>query len=873
MGPHNRSSDGTLLPNSSPRPSSGSTAGSHFEPAPELMDVSPSVNDIPPPQLSVAAPAVEVPPVDDKEALRSFITECGTAISADVDEINEIFEKLTKQLWIRSIEFLKENLARPDLGANIPFGLITEIRKRLKELSLQMQKRNANPSTEPSTLLIPAVKPDSGRLGELLPKQTICKDYRLADLHFVDREVAMKTLLCIHMQILDRRSGINAGAGDKIKYPLLESLFGMGKTTFAKKYLALVERFVLQLKKEVNSEEPGKVPTEHPRVIFRFRSEMRRILQLKEPENDSEESVSEEDVTFLGGFLSELHDARTLYLDCSTVNLADSKNRDANLVMLLTTALKKQWKLDIDRNKDFILILMDLVEEPVFIIFDEIGSTFVSAGNTQEEQRMIFFDFVSKYCTALSKISRVYYLLCGRAPFLYDVGIRPENTTAELQSSPGDFSRISLSPINKDSILEILQKTIVGETSLEVTLHNRYKDKLNINEIVEELYAKTGGHPRTILTRVKEADPLNDRFEAKELINDVRVALSKYREGIRKLFEKRSEVIDLTGFYHGTTPPVPLAYLATRIHAGYCEELTSTRLHIPPPIENYLLWHFLPFKDFVLSYEGTMNQKHCIDKSRVFEGVIVKWFESVFSDPSKTCGEILGEFCPKDSVLGNLRIHLDPKKTTDGLLIRQDGVCRLGSRTTSFRDFADSLKEYIRNETVNIYFPAEKSSTPDIFVLPPRGGSRIIHLIGVQVKCYDTSPTRIGKDTCLSEAEKLNDILIELREAVRRKPVLEVDTVQGILIMCATSDYTLCDFQDLQHKKSILWSHADLTRKGWENFEVLIFNLSTAELRKRFFDLAQSQATQYSAEMDARNADRANVSELIERIIAYRHRH
>ena len=84
------------------------------------------------------------------------------------------------------------------------------------------------------------IKPDSERLDQLLPSVT-CG----GELLFANRVEPMKKLLKIHLTYLIRRKNGLVG-GNKI-FPLLDSLYGMGKTTFSKKYLAMVERWVREI--------------------------------------------------------------------------------------------------------------------------------------------------------------------------------------------------------------------------------------------------------------------------------------------------------------------------------------------------------------------------------------------------------------------------------------------------------------------------------------------------------------------------------------------------------------------------------------------------------------------------------------------------
>lgn len=102
----------------------------------------------------------------------------------------------------------------------------------------------------------PKILPDSERVF-FLPEITHSKTDRVLALHFVNRDCAMKRLLRIHLSMHARRTQSKANAGADITFPLMNSVSGMGKTTFGWNYLAMVVRFIAGIRKTLEEGEKG----------------------------------------------------------------------------------------------------------------------------------------------------------------------------------------------------------------------------------------------------------------------------------------------------------------------------------------------------------------------------------------------------------------------------------------------------------------------------------------------------------------------------------------------------------------------------------------------------------------------------------------
>jgi hypothetical protein len=91
-----------------------------------------------------------------------------------------------------------------------------------------------------SWLMEPHVKPDSERLDELLPEFV---DISEENLYFVNRTDATLKLTRFHYYIHMRRRLSKTSGGGVQRFPLMDALFGSGKTTFSLKYLATLAQY------------------------------------------------------------------------------------------------------------------------------------------------------------------------------------------------------------------------------------------------------------------------------------------------------------------------------------------------------------------------------------------------------------------------------------------------------------------------------------------------------------------------------------------------------------------------------------------------------------------------------------------------------
>jgi len=400
---------------------------------------------------------------------------------------------------------------------------------------------------------LPKVKPDSQQVDKLLPPVSAISD----GMHFVGREPSMLQLLDIHWSLFAKRRK-RYGRTDQI--PLVDSVYGMGKTTFAVNYLAL---FASYLKKKKSLDK-------------RYSKE----------------------------FIDELSKARTLHIQLDDDLFGPNRSKDEvkrGFAEQLMKAARLNWGSTPPTSGDTVGILNQTIEwissiSPVFIVVDEIGSAAEEAGTSLVETRGYFMKFVKHCCRPMARQNRVYFALCGRAAFLSLVGLRPNSDY--IPGSPVTFVRVNLNPILPDHIMTILHKTKPSYD--EPTYFDCLMERgMNPEDFCSKLYDATGGHPRTLNFTLCKQDWFNIPPTDPEAINldDVYEVLNNYASYIRLLYDfaRSSSEIDLTAFISAEPKQPTFEYLATRIYAGFGLEKTKTTIFIMPTIMRVLDEYFLGY--------------------------------------------------------------------------------------------------------------------------------------------------------------------------------------------------------------------------------------------------------------------------------------
>jgi hypothetical protein len=613
--------------------------------------------------------------------------------------------------------------------------------------------------------------PDAQRRAELLPETV---DISNDELFFVNRNDSTKALLRVLKGYRTFRK--NKGAGSGIKLALVDSAYGMGKTSFCQKLLAL---------------------TGESDFGFTSRAEIE--------------------------FLAEIRKARTVLIRFSDGDLLNSMNREKVMINVIQDAWDTQFpEMKTDKPFNLLKALMKWIVSftPIFLILDEIGLAFVSPQLSLTEQRERFLGFLRKECVQMLMVENVYFVLCGRAPFLAHVGLRPGNEP-QATATPFGLERITLNPIRREYIMQILANTLKNSRSISDIIKDL--PGRDVAEYAKELYAATGGHPRSMLAILKtEAmDPRKRLRSSPFHLEEVRFFVQLYPIEMRELYDHhiRQSTVDLTEVstsnwdaYEQDKSPT-YEYLLSRLHGGHGMDVTRTQVFLPPPVERLLERLMLPLSDFLHRWsKRDLLLAH--DKGRDFESVICKWFECTFSNP-KRIGDVLQGFLPVDSVLSTVTLRartvhigrkiLSPKQSTEA-----DGIA------VALGPLAEELKTYTNQGTVDMYFPAPFSHSPDLIILPNATDGTFV--IGVAIKCLNSD--QAYSRTLIDDERNKFAILLEHMAAH--------GTYKGVLFICYTAP---CPEAYTNERASIAKS------AEYPDMEVVVWNLGSPESRRAFFGI------------------------------------
>jgi hypothetical protein len=668
------------------------------------------------------------------------------------------------------------------------------------------------------------IKPDSERVHEILIERT---KLSANEMHFVNREEPMLALLRVHIEhYVSRHFG---PGGARYQFPLMDSLFGMGKSTFASYFLALLERYISQTKSEFPSANPQPGEWDDA-VIEAIRSKLYPPTKL--PKLPS----------MVTACLDELRAARTVRIVFGKgALLGDHFTMISTFINESRVAIHETFGLNL-AGYTTIASFLAAIPKPVFIVLDEIGRAFLSPNMTNYESRKAFLNFVETVAIPLTDESGVYYLLCGKARFLWDVGVRatgnvPRGTMdAEvlkvdpIDASPGDFIRIHLNPIREARILEILTNTYVETGSVLDYIRRAYQERnLSPREIVAQLYELTGGHPRNLLAALNRPHALRPLpSEVSSLIlEDVIEAAKRWPDEIKTyLLDRRFDSdIDLEHEIDLGDRIANVLFLATRIHAGIGDDISSSAIFIMPPVLRYLEAHFVPYVQFIRGIKNDLRSNPVgYPKALQFERVVIKWFQAVFPvDNVRNCRSLLDSFCPHASLLSELILKLDRGREEGGSWILEPGKTpKRGSLTTSAEKVGRLLAGYIGSHWRDMYIPAQMSHSPDILIVPPL--EKNFTIIGVQVKCLKQGTT-IADTVIKEEVEKFYPILQSARRSLS-KPI------NGVFVMCTTGNYAKEIIPE--GAAAAIFKNAK-TALTCPEVEILVLNLSTPELREEFF--------------------------------------
>jgi hypothetical protein len=418
------------------------------------------------------------------------------------------------------------------------------------------------------------IKSDSDRVTDLLPgRNDVESPYPL---HYIKRRHAMKKLLRIHYRQYVRRSKPVKHTGGMMQYPLLDCSQGMGKSTFGSLYLAMVQSFLNESPEERRISELAQALTEP------------HLLRTDDFKECNCQLVLGPDEHFVEGFASELESAGTLHVRFLEGSLSERSKMLVNFLSTIIQALEQKWgyTLPDEAQPTFVTELLHHIPKPIFFVLDDIGTAFQDLGGSVYTQRENFYYFLRTVCNPMTRASGVYYLLCGSAPFLWNV------VFWRKEAFEGRVERLHLNSLQEHEVEELLKNTFYENQSLSDRLKGKYRYMETV-DINHKLCFLTAGNPGAILERLKSDDPLSVKHIFPQLLDDVKEAVKRYPDEVRELFDSRDgSSLDLGRIIGPTMYSMTLENIASRLGAVFDEKIHDTKLYIPRIVEEYLESYF-----------------------------------------------------------------------------------------------------------------------------------------------------------------------------------------------------------------------------------------------------------------------------------------
>jgi hypothetical protein len=530
-------------------------------------------------------------------------------------------------------------------------------------------------------------------------------------------------------------------------------------------------------------------------------------------------------------------------------------------------AVKNQWNMEDLKSTEFLQGIDEIAEKfPIFVFFDEIGHAFDCREWTSQQKRESFLFFCSGYGIPLIRRQRVFIHLSGKENFLLLVGLRSTYQTGEqdMSGSTCRFLRIALNPIRHKYVEELVSRSLVHDPQTRSL--KTMKDMMGEGTCAEfsrAIHRLTSGHSRNIARlfevivnrwRIASSISIPDDYESKGVddYDVVKFIVSMFPEQCMKLYRvhmacsgsddpepgaecSADQIINLNEkIFMGSAETqkfTTFEFLATRLFCSFGVDTSRTRLLIPSFVLPILFTALDPFRFYLSKLDAVFD-------ARKFEILIVKWWQSMFSQDSKgSCGELLGEFLPRESKLWNLEFRF-PRFPAIATFPAVMGTGEMNSsdpsKNISISGASKLLQDQVvRRESCAALLPEPLSHSPDAFILPRRelDGKHVV--IGLAVK---------GNRSNVSCAAELFD------EAFRFAEILSgMERTKGYLFFISTRvrDKLRCQggstcVQLFEEPKNAVAKLAQVKLVNAlideDRLEVIIMNLHSVEARMRFCD-------------------------------------
>ncbi|EME25742.1 archaeal ATPase [Galdieria sulphuraria] len=550
--------------------------------------------------------------------------------------------------------------------------------------------------------------------------------------------------------------GVTSSCNYRLTIPFAPHMFGSGKTTFARTYLELVQRF-------------GETS------LSTFASDPSRRT-----------------------FLEKLKRASLLFVDLRKLEPTEPKERNLKWAVyyLLIKAACSQVGAEILRKKEafemvdmepsnLVPLLRDILRIPsdqyLLLAFDEVGVLdtngilFELEKNDKGVVRPYndFFGIISQLC----KEPDLFFIVVGKSK-----GLSIKNDVA-FGLSRVILHFIPLSPFDASSIVEFLEKTVLKAPTQVPVCNVLCSSSFSVNELADSLLECTGGVPG-LLTRavnmllnyiIARNQPFISKEECLTCMNDYnfrRICAEPFVERILNLDEDRKSVFDILLMMALYRIPSKVDDRLTSESFLY-DAVTEMGLYRYPIDEN--TFQVLIPKVFVVIFKndpsisslekillGSLDLEpvDCFfySKCRVFEGIVALRLVLMLS--SKNRNELRELLCQLSPIWKQMKL---PISTISPIHYIKSVVSSRETRSESNksrRTFANTEWNKIIRETLyleTIYIPLDATShSPDIIFKLQSPVEPKVLTVGVACKGRWRSEG-IGWSDIIDEAKKFLD--------------------------------------------------------------------------------------------------------------------
>ncbi len=254
-------------------------------------------------------------------------------------------------------------------------------------------------------------------------------------LYFVNRETAVlklvETLNHNHVRAITCNTGLN------YKVPIIDQVFGMGKTEFG-------VHFGHECSKLLSTWRDSKGK---PSVDIGFLESLSRVrsIALYPPESSLSKALEMSD--------GDRADA------CETVlknALSRAVDNHSTISLELSDAFRKRFEDDKNINStcldQLIWLKRKTGDDPIMVIFDDFAAPFSSVSDVKHRKRL-FMDFCELILLQWLRTKGIYFIIMGRGEIFEKVGLRGAGSPVfRDKASPVIFERLQLGMLRKENV-------------------------------------------------------------------------------------------------------------------------------------------------------------------------------------------------------------------------------------------------------------------------------------------------------------------------------------------------------------------------------------------------------------------------------------